>query len=71
MAEIADYRSLLHLVRRLEANMPVFEVLHSLHAQALRDQTVRENPAMERFSDEGVTNLHALVAAAGCWSLPW
>lgn len=65
MEQMADYRGVLHLLRMLEANMPVFEVVHSLHTQALRDPAVRQSPAMERFSDVGETNLHAMVAAAG------
>lgn len=45
--------------------MPAEEVLHSLHAQALEDEQIRNNPAMQRFTDQAKENLHAMVAAAG------
>lgn len=53
------------LLQAIEAGFPAMEVLHSLHTQAETDPAVKAMPAMQRFSEAGLRNVHATVAAAG------
>jgi hypothetical protein len=56
---------LMGLLQLLEGSMPAVEVLHSLHHQALNDPALRDLPAMQRFNQVSLHNLHAMAAAAG------
>jgi hypothetical protein len=53
------------VLRSIEAAMPVQEVVHSLHTQALANPEIRKLPAMQRFGEVSLHLLHSLVAAAG------
>lgn len=52
-------------LQAIESAMPVLEVLHSLHTQAELDPQVKNLPAMKRFSEAGLHQLHSMVAVAG------
>lgn len=56
---------LMQILRMLEGSLPIDQVIHSLHTQALMDPEVRSLPAMERFSQVGDDHIHAKIAVAG------
>jgi hypothetical protein len=53
------------VLRALESALPGEEVLHSLHAQALKNPELKSLPAMDLFTEAGLDHLHAMVATAG------
>jgi hypothetical protein len=53
------------LLQMMEASLPVVAVTQSLHAQAMQDPVVREDPAMIRYTDLTRTNINALITGIG------
>ena len=58
-------QALAGLLRQLEASIPLSEVLHSLHAQAMQIPEIAAQPAYEEFGKNAREALHAEIAAIG------
>lgn len=56
---------LMQMLQMMEGALPIDQVIHSLHHQALMDPALRDHPAMLRFTDAGDRHLHAKIAVAG------
>lgn len=60
-----DGMHLMRLLQMIEGSLPALEVMHALHADAIKNAALRDLGAMQRFTDVFLRNLHAKVAAAG------
>lgn len=57
--------ALTQVLRALEAAMPAEEVASSLHAQAVKDTTLKSLPAMDLYTEASRDHLAAMAATAG------